>query len=131
MKMKITRPIVALLASMTLMAGSAYAQEDGSIMDRLNLSAQQKTQIKTLREQFQSETKPLRDDIKKLLETERQLKSATPLNEAALRPVLKQRADKEIELSLALTRFNENLESILTADQKNLLKQIRGQRNHK
>ncbi|MEO5928940.1 MAG: Spy/CpxP family protein refolding chaperone [Candidatus Kapaibacterium sp.] len=131
MKMKITRPVVALLASMTLMAGSAYAQEDGSIMDRLNLSAQQKTQIKTLREQFQSETKPLRDDIKKLLETERQLKSATPLNEASLRPVLKQRADKEIELSLALTRFNENLEGILTADQKNLLKQIRGQRNHK
>jgi protein CpxP len=131
MKMKITRPVVALLASMTLMAGSAYAQEDGSIMDRLNLSAQQKTQIKTLREQFQSETKPLRDDIKKLLETERQLKSATPLNEAALRPVLKQRADKEIELSLALTRFNENLEGILTAEQKNLLKQIRGQRNHK
>ena len=122
MTMKFLRSILTLLSGMMLIVGAAYAQEDTSIMERLNLTAQQKDQIKTLREQFQSETKQLRADIKSLLEEEKRLKGSASPNEAALRSLLKQRADKEIELSLALTRFNEKLESILTADQKRILK---------
>lgn len=123
MKMKFLRPFVTLLAGMMLMAGAAYAQDDASIMDRLSLSEAQKGQIKDLREKFRVETEKLRADIKRLLDQERALKKDG--NTDGLRPVLRQRADKEIELSLALTRFNEQLESILTPEQRRVLEKIR------
>lgn len=131
MNMKFLRSISTLLTGMMLIVGAAYAQEDTSIMERLNLTSQQKDQIKALREQFQSETKKLRADIKGLLEEEKRLKASATSNETALRGLLKQRADKEIELSLALTRFNEKLESILTADQKRILKKALEERRGK
>lgn len=131
MNMKFLRSILTLLTGMMLMVGAASAQEDNSIMERLNLTAQQRDQVKSLREQFQSETKKLRLDIKSLLEEEKRLKAGTSPNETALRNLLKQRADKEIELSLALTRFNEKLESILTADQKRILKKALEERRGK
>jgi Spy/CpxP family protein refolding chaperone len=129
--MKFLRSILTLLTGMMLIVGAAYAQEDTSIMERLNLTAQQKDQVKALREQFQTETKKLRADIKSLLEDEKRLKGAASPNEAALRTLLKQRADKEIELSLALTRFNEKLESILTGEQKQILKKALEERKKK
>lgn len=125
MKLKFLRPFMTVLASMMLLAGAAYAQDDASIMDRLNLTDAQKGQVKDLREKFRGETEQLRADLKQLLEEEKQLRKANPPNEAALRAKLKQRADKEIELSLALTRFTERLEGILTADQKRLLAKLR------
>ena len=124
MKMKLLRPFVALLAGMMLMSGAALAQDDASIMDRLNLSDAQKGQVKDLREKFRVETEKLRADIKRLLDQERALKKGGGSTDA-LRPVLKQRADKEVELSLALTRFNEQLEGILTQDQRRVLEKIR------
>jgi Spy/CpxP family protein refolding chaperone len=125
MKLKFLRPFMTLVAGMMLLAGAAHAQDDASVMDRLNLSESQKVQIKDLREKFRTETEQLRSALKQLLEEEKQLRKADPPNEAALRRKLKERADKEIELSLALTRFNERLEGILTADQKRVLAKIR------
>jgi len=125
MKLKFLRPFMTVLAGMMLLAGASYAQDDVSIMDRLNLTDAQKGQVKDLREKFRAETEQLRADLKQLLDEEKVLRKANPPNEAALRAKLKQRADKEIELSLALTRFNEKLEGILTADQKRLLAKIR------
>jgi Spy/CpxP family protein refolding chaperone len=125
MKLKFLTPFMTLLASMMLLSGAAYAQDDASVMDRLNLSESQKTQIKDLREKFRTETEQLRTAVKQLLEEEKQLRKANPPNEAALRSKMKERADKEIELSLALTRFNERLEGILTADQRRILDRIR------
>lgn len=131
MKVTFLYPLVTLCFSMMLMAGTAYAQDDGSIMDRLGLNAQQKEQVKDLRDKFRSETEKLRSDIKRLLEEEKTLKNANPVNESALGAKLRQRADKEIELTLALTRFNERLESILTADQKRMLDKIRAEKRSK
>jgi Spy/CpxP family protein refolding chaperone len=131
MKVKFLYPLVTVLFSMMVMAGTAYAQDDGSIMDRLGLNAQQKEQVKDLREKFRSETEKLRSDIKRLLEEERELKSADQVKESALAAKLRQRADKEIELTLALTRFNERLESILTSDQKRVLEKIRAEKRSK
>ncbi len=130
MNMKFLRSFVTLLTGIMLTVGAAYAQED-SIMERLNLSAQQKDQVKALREQFQKETKQLRAEIKGFLEEEKRLKASSSSNETALRNLLKQRADKEIDLSLALTRFNEKLESILTADQKRILKKAQEEKRNK
>ncbi len=131
MKVKFLYPLVPLFVSMMVMVGTAYAQDDNSIMDRLGLSSQQKEQVKDLRDKFRSETETLRSDIKRLLEEEKTLKNANPVNESALAAKLRQRADKEIELTLALTRFNERLESILTADQKRMLGKIREEKRNK
>jgi len=131
MNVKFLRPLMMLLVGMMVMAGSAYAQDDSSVMDRLGLTSQQREQIKDLREKFRGETEKLRVDIKRLLEVEKDLKAATPLDETALARTLRQRADKEIELSLALTRFNERLESILSADQKRTLDRLRGEKRGK
>jgi Spy/CpxP family protein refolding chaperone len=125
MKLKFLRPFMTLLAGMMLLSGAAYAQDDASVMDRLNLSESQKVQIKDLREKFRTETEQLRSTLKQLLEEEKQLRKVNPPNTAALRAKLEERADKEIELSLALTRFNERLEAILTPSQKQMLAKIR------
>lgn len=131
MNVKSLTPLVTMLLGMILAAGSAHAQEDNSVMDRLNLSSQQREQIKDLREKFRAETEKIRADIKRLLEVEKDLKGKTPVDETALAKVLRQRADKEIELSLALTRFNERLEALLSADQKRTLDKVREEKRGK
>jgi Spy/CpxP family protein refolding chaperone len=128
MKMITYRRLVMTFVIGMMMAGLAHAQDESSIIDKLGLTDVQKGQIKELRDKFRSETEKLRADIKRLLEDEKQLKQANPPNEVALRAKLKERADKEIEISLALTRFNERLENILTPEQKRLLDKIRQER---
>lgn len=131
MKMKLVRPMVTALAAMMLMATAAYAQDDASIIERLNLSETQKGQVKDLREKFKTKTEKLRADIKRLAEEERNIKKSSNVDESALRELLKRRAELEIELSLALTRFNEDLEGILTADQKRILDKIRAEKRNR
>src|SRR5687768_1657344 len=111
---KLVRPIAMLLFGLAIAAGPAYAQEDAPIMERLGLTKQQRDQISALTEQFANATTPLRNDIRRLVEEEKRLKSAASPNETALRRKLQERADKEIELSLALTRFHERVEGVLT-----------------
>lgn len=130
MNVKSLTPLITLLLGMILAAGSAHAQED-NVMDRLNLSSQQREQIKDLREKFRAETEKIRADIKRLLEVEKDLKGKNPVDETALAKVLRQRADKEIELSLALTRFNERLEALLSAEQKRTLDKVREEKRGK
>jgi Spy/CpxP family protein refolding chaperone len=125
MKLKFLHPFMTMLLGMVLLTGAAYAQDDASVMDRLNLSDAQKVQIKDLREKFRTETEPLRSSLKQLLEDEKRIRMANPQNESSLRDILKKRADKEIELSLALDRFNKQLEGILTPDQRKILAKIR------
>jgi Spy/CpxP family protein refolding chaperone len=120
-----------LLFGLALAAGPAYAQGESSIMDQIGLSTQQREQIKTLTEDFGRQTATLRSDIHRLVEEEKRLKAASNPNEAALRKTLQERADKEIELSLALTRFNTKVENILTPAQRKKLETLRSQQNHR
>lgn len=117
------RSLTALLVAILVTSGGLYAQDD-SIIEQLNLSAQQREQVKKLRDQFRSETEEVRGLIKQLQKEVRSLKTATPINEAALEAKLKQQAAAEIQLSLAITRFQEKIESLLTPDQKRLLKRL-------
>jgi Spy/CpxP family protein refolding chaperone len=118
------RSVLVVAAVLTAAAGIVRAQDEGSLLDQLNLTTAQKEQIQKLRDQFKSETEPIRTAITQLQKEVRQLKSANPVNENALRAKLKQQADKEIELSLAITRFQERVEGLLTPDQKKLLKKL-------
>jgi phosphoenolpyruvate carboxylase len=125
MNWKFFRSIVATLAMLLLASGASFAQD---YIEQLGLSARQKEQITELRDQTKKESKPILDEIKRLLDEEKRLrKSGAP--EAELRRIMKLRADKEIELSLSLRRFNEKFESILTPDQKRTLQSIIDRKN--
>ncbi len=123
MNLTSVRSLLLLLVALVTMSGALYAQDD-SIIEQLNLSTQQREQVKKLRDQFRTETEDVRVAIKQLQKEVRALKTATPINEGALEAKLKQQAAREIELSLAITRFQEKIESLLTADQKRLLKRL-------
>lgn len=110
------------------LVGVAHAQDDGSLIEQLNLTPAQKEQIHKLRDQFKSETEPIRSSLAQIQKEVRQIKSGNPVSEGALRNKLRQQADKEIELSLAITRFQERVEALLTPDQKKLLKSLQGNR---
>lgn len=125
MNLKIARSLLTLMIGMVLATGAIYAQDDdNSIMERLNLSSQQKEQIKKLRDGFRSNTEGLRKDLKELKDQIRALKKENPVPEKELESLLKKQANVEIQLSLAITRFQSDLEAILTVDQKRLLKRI-------
>ena len=122
---KQARSLALLLFGLAMAAGPAYAQEDAQIMEQIDLTPQQKGQIETFTKQFARETATLRNDIRRLVEEEKQLKAATKPNEDALRKKLRERADKEIELSLALTRFHERVEGILSPTQREKLAELK------
>jgi Spy/CpxP family protein refolding chaperone len=124
---KQVRPLAMLLFGLVLAVGPAYAQSD--IMDQINLTPHQQKQIKDLTEQFDRDTKTLRNDIRRLIEEEKLLKKAPTSNEDALRRKLRERADKEIELSLALTRFHERVEAVLTPGQRQKMAALKAARS--
>ncbi len=128
MTVRYLRPLLTITVAFASVAGVLHAQDGGSLIEQLNLTADQKTQIRKLREQFKNETESIRTAISQLQKEVRQLKSVSPVNEMALRAKLKQQADKEIELSLAITRFQERVETLLTAEQKRLLKKLQDSR---
>ena len=101
MTVRYLRPLLTITVAFASVAGVLHAQDGGSLIEQLNLTADQKTQIRKLREQFKNETESIRTAISQLQKEVRQLKSVSPVNEMALRAKLKQQADKEIELSLA------------------------------
>lgn len=123
---KQVRPLAVLLFGLAISAGPAIAQ-DQPIMEQIGLTKQQRDQIEQLTVQFGRETETLRSDIKRLVEEEKKLKSAAAPNESALRRRLQERADKEIELSLALTRFHERVEKLLTPAQRKKMADLKNQ----
>jgi Spy/CpxP family protein refolding chaperone len=130
MRLDFLRSLLTVFTGLMLLAGVAVAQDDSAIMERLGLSEAQKEQLKDLRDKFRTETEQLRSDIRRLLQEEKQIKSAQTPNETQLRTVLKERADKEVDLSLALTRFNDHVENILTPAQRKELDKMRSEKHH-
>lgn len=124
---KQVRSLAMLLFGLAVAVGPAYAQGDAPIMEQIDLTPQQRSQIKSLTEQFARETEPLRNDIRRILEEEKRLKTAPNPNEESLRRKLRERADKEIDLSLALTRFHERVENLLTPVQRRKLAELKSQ----
>jgi len=118
-------PILALL--LLSLAGVAHAQDQTSIVDKLNLTAAQKEQVRQLRSQFKAENERLADALRQAQREAKQLKSANPVNAEALRAALQKQANAEIEIQIATTRFYERLEALLTPEQQATLKRLRQQ----
>lgn len=121
-----TRWVGILTTALLFTAGvSASAQDD--LVEQLNLTADQKTKLKELQENFQKEAGTLQKQINDLVADERRLrKNDAP--ESELRKVMQERADKEIELTMALNRFTEKVKNLLTAEQLRKWEQLKKQR---
>jgi Spy/CpxP family protein refolding chaperone len=83
----------------------------------LNLTDDQKTQIKKITDSFEESTKSLRDQLKTLHESEPDPFSGT-FDEAAVRAAAEARAKLDIELSVARAKLMSQIATVLTTEQK-------------
>jgi Spy/CpxP family protein refolding chaperone len=83
----------------------------------LNLTDEQKTQIKSINESFEASTKDLRDQLR--AQHEKQANPfSTAFDEAAVRSAAEARAKIEVELQVARARMMSQIGALLTAEQK-------------
>jgi len=92
----------------------------------LNLSDDQKAQIKTIMDNEAANTRELRDKLKALHESESDPFSST-FNEASVRADAEARAKIDIELQVAHARTMSQIGTILTTEQKAQLASRRAQ----
>jgi Spy/CpxP family protein refolding chaperone len=83
----------------------------------LNLTDDQKTQIKKINDSFASSTKELHDQLRTLHESESDPMSGA-FDEAAVRAAAEARAKVQVELDVARARMMSQIAAVLTADQK-------------
>ena len=95
------------------------------LLEQLNLTAEQRTQIETLRATSRTASEPLVAQLETIRE---QLRTATAngaFNETAVREILAARARVTIELEVIRLRTEAAIYNLLTAEQRALLEQIR------
>src|SRR5262249_35116256 len=83
----------------------------------LNLTDDQKTQIKKIMESFEASTKALHEQMRALHENEPDPLSGT-FDEAAVRAAAEARAKIQIELEVAHARIMSQIAAVLTPEQK-------------
>src|SRR5882762_6969337 len=89
----------------------------GFLSHDLNLTQDQKTQIKKITDSFEESTKSLRDQLKTLHESEPDPLSGT-FDEATVRAAAEARAKVDIELSVARAQMMSQIAAVLTTEQK-------------
>lgn len=93
----------------------------------LNLTDEQKAQIKTIRESFEAGTKDLHEQLRALHEKEGDPFTST-FNEADVRAAAEARAKIDVELSVARAKMMSQIGAVLTAEQKTQLASRRQER---
>ncbi|HXD34329.1 MAG TPA: Spy/CpxP family protein refolding chaperone [Pyrinomonadaceae bacterium] len=93
----------------------------------LNLTDEQKAQIKTIRENFEAGTKDLHEQMRALHEKEGDPFSGT-FNEAEVRSAAEARAKIDVELAVAHAKMMSQIGAVLTAEQKTQLASRRHER---
>jgi protein CpxP len=89
----------------------------GFLARDLNLTPDQKTQIKKITDSFAESTKSLRDQLKTLHQSEPDPFSGT-FDEAIVRAAAEARAKVDIELSVARAQLMSQIAAVLTPEQK-------------
>lgn len=87
----------------------------------LNLSDDQKAQIKKIRDSFEESTKALRDQLRTQHESQPDPLGGGAFDEAAVRTAAQARAAVQIELEVAHARMASQIFSVLTPEQKTQL----------
>ncbi len=91
----------------------------------LSLTDAQKTQIKNLREQAQTATKPYAEQIKPITEQMHALIEAPIFDEASARALAQKMAQLQIEIRLIQAKTESAIHNLLTPEQKAKLAELR------
>lgn len=90
----------------------------GPLARDLNLTDEQKAQIKKITDAFEESTRALHEQMRTLHESERDAPKDGAFDEAAVRAAAQQRAGVQVELEVARARMMSQVFSVLTAEQK-------------
>lgn len=90
----------------------------GPLARDLNLTDDQKAQIKKITASFEESTKALRDQLRKLHESEPDPLSGAAFDEAAVRAAAEARAGVQVDLEVARARMMSQIFAVLTTEQK-------------
>lgn len=90
----------------------------GPIARDLNLTDEQKAQIKKIQDSTAESTKPLFEQLRKLHESEPDPLGGGAFDEAAVRAAAEARSKVQVELEVAHARMMSQIFSILTSEQK-------------
>jgi Spy/CpxP family protein refolding chaperone len=90
----------------------------GPLARDLNLSDEQKAQIKKITDSFEESTKALRDQLRTLHESEPDPLNGGTFDEAAVRAAAQARANVQVELEVAHARLMSQVSAVLTTEQK-------------
>jgi len=134
-----------LIAAMAVLLGSAIAKSQtasdapppgmhehgygmhdhmmGFFSEALNLTDDQKTQMKAIMEKERPTMKPLKQQEHQIDQQLRQYVEGT-YNEAKVRALAAQKSQVEVELTVAQTRIHNQLYQLLTPDQQSKLKEM-------
>jgi periplasmic protein CpxP/Spy len=93
----------------------------GPIGRDLNLTDEQKAQIKKINDSFAESTKPLREQLRTLHESQGDPLATGTFDEAAVRAAAQARANVQIELEVAHARMMSQIFAVLTPEQKTQL----------
>ena len=99
----------------------------GGFFRQLNLTEDQKTKIKQIRETFAQSNKPLRDQLRAKRQELRQANEGGTFNEALATQKLTEMASLEAKLMGEQHKLHQEMLSVLTAEQKAQLEQSKAQ----
>lgn len=112
--------------------GGKRGAHGGGIFNRLNLTDDQKAKMKQIRETFAANNKPMREQLHAKRQELRQVSEGGTFNEALATQKLTEMAALEAKLMGDRFKLNQELESVLTAEQKTQLGQLKAQfKNHR
>ena len=98
----------------------------GAFTNRLNLTDDQKAKLKQIRESFAATNKPLREQLRAKRQELRQASEGGTFNEA-LATQLTEMAGLQAKLMGERFKLRQDLQSVLTAEQKAQLEQLKAQ----
>ena len=99
----------------------------GGFFGHLNLTEDQKTKMKSIRESFAERNKPLREQLRAKRQELRQASEGGTFNEALATQKLTEMASLEAKLMGERHKLHEEMLSVLTAEQKAQLEQSKAQ----
>ena len=107
--------------------GTKRGFHGGDAFDRLNLTDDQKAKMKQIRESFAERNKPLLEQLRTKRQELRQASEGGTFNEALATQKLTEMAGLQAKLMGERFQLHQEMESVLTAEQKTQLEQIKAQ----
>ncbi|HEX3250065.1 MAG TPA: Spy/CpxP family protein refolding chaperone [Pyrinomonadaceae bacterium] len=107
--------------------GHGWGGMRGGIFKQLNLTEDQQTKIKQIRESFATQNKPLRDQLHAKRQELRQASEGGTFNEALATQKLTEMASLQAKMMGEEFKLHQEMLSVLTAEQKAQLEQSKAQ----